>query len=46
MLSARSKIAIDVFVSFLALFLTRDDVGESLTPEMMCLFLYTFILFW
>jgi hypothetical protein len=43
MLISRSKIAIGVFVGFLALFWIRDGVGESLAPELMYLFLYAFI---
>jgi hypothetical protein len=45
MLSSRSKIAIDLFVGFLALFYIRDGVGESLAPEVLYLFLYAFISF-
>jgi hypothetical protein len=32
-----------VFVSFLGLFSVRDDVGVSLAPEMLYLFIYLFI---
>jgi hypothetical protein len=37
------KWALDVFVSFLGLFSVRDDVGVSLAPEMLYLFIYLFI---
>jgi hypothetical protein len=45
MLSSRSKIAIDVFVGFLALFYIRVGVGESLAPESDVFVLYAFISF-
>jgi hypothetical protein len=41
----RSIKAIDVFVGFLGLFWTRETVRESVTPEVLYLFLYAFILF-
>jgi hypothetical protein len=37
--------AIDVFVGFLGLFWTIETVRESLSPELLYLFLYAFILF-
>jgi hypothetical protein len=45
MLSSRFKIAMDVFVGFLALFYIRDGVGENLAPEVLYLFFYAFISF-
>jgi hypothetical protein len=41
---SRSTKAIDVFVNFLGLFWTRETVRECLGPEVLYLFLYTFIL--
>jgi hypothetical protein len=35
----------DVFVGFLGLFFIREDVGESLAPELLYLFLCAFISF-
>jgi hypothetical protein len=37
--------AIDVFAGFLGLFYTRECVGESLTLEVLYLFIYEFIFF-
>jgi hypothetical protein len=45
MCRSRSIKAIYVFVGFLGLFWTIDAVRESLSPEVLYLFLYAFILF-
>jgi hypothetical protein len=45
MYRSRSIIALSVFVGFLDLFWTRETMRESLGPEVLYLFLYTFILF-
>jgi hypothetical protein len=45
MCRSRSIKAIDVFVGFLGLFWTIEIVRESLSPEVLYLFLHAFILF-
>jgi hypothetical protein len=45
MCRSRSIKVIDVFVSFLDLLWTIETVRESLSPEVLYLFLYAFILF-
>jgi hypothetical protein len=45
MCRSRSIKAIDVFVGFLGLVWTIETVRESLSPEVLYLFLYAFILF-
>jgi hypothetical protein len=45
MCRSRSIKAIYVFVGFLSLLWTRETVKESLSPEVLYLFLYAFILF-
>jgi hypothetical protein len=45
MYRSRSIKATDVFVGFLGLFWTRETLKESLSLEVLYLFLYAFILF-
>jgi hypothetical protein len=45
MCRSRSIKAIDVLVGFLGLFWIIETVRESLSPEVLYLFLYAFILF-
>jgi hypothetical protein len=45
MCRSRSIKAIYVFVGFLGLFWTIEAMRESLSPEVLYLFLYAFILF-
>jgi hypothetical protein len=45
MCRSRSIKAIDAFVGFLGLFWTIETVKESLSPEVLYLFLYAFTLF-
>jgi hypothetical protein len=45
MCRSRSIKAIDVFVGFLGFFWTIEAVRESLSSEVLYLFLYAFILF-
>jgi hypothetical protein len=45
MCRSRSIKAIDVFVGFQGLFWTIETARESLSPEVLYLFLYAFILF-